>query len=240
MAYNDEYSFKRETQDERLFGLGVFMTEACLAFLDSASPDPDDRRPETPGARATPNDHAVHAALTILYAAQPLRAATQRHDALLCCHAHAPHYCLPLLPHRLCYSAATALFRTTTAATCTLMAANKEERAASLFRRSPKANFPTSETHAPRAMSVPGPSRDRRSPRARPPPRGLSYVFVTRNRMYTARPHGPPNGAPAAAGAELGEGQRKRASRRLSTLVVSAPRLGLGGALIRATKLTHM
>ena len=165
---------------------------------------------------------------SIRYSRSPY--ARQRHDALLCCHAHAPHYCLPLLPHRLCYSAATALFRTTTAATCTLMAANKEERAASLFRRSPKANFPTSETHAPRAMSVPGPSRDRRSPRARPPPRGLSYVFVTRNRMYTARPHGPPNGAPAAAaGAELGEGQRKRGSRRLSTLVII---IIIGGGIV--------
>ena len=93
MAYNDEYSFKRETQDERLFGLGVFMTEACLAFLDSASPDPDDRRPETPGARATPNDHGSRSAH------HPLRrAALTRRDATPRCAAVLPRSRATLLP----------------------------------------------------------------------------------------------------------------------------------------------
>ena len=46
----------------------VFMVQDDLSCL-SASPDPDDRRPETPGARATLKTRSAHHPLP----AQPLR-----------------------------------------------------------------------------------------------------------------------------------------------------------------------
>ena len=171
------------TRRSQIFTLfrGFHDREACLAPRARLFCLSRPRRPTTQDARCArdpENTLRSPSSTRALYPRSPY--ARQRHDALLCCHAHAPHYRLPLLPHRLCHSAATALFRTATAATCTLMAANKEERAASLFRRSPEANFPTSETHAPRPESderpgtveAPAPveSRDRRSPRARQAP----------------------------------------------------------------------
>ena len=65
--------------------------------------------------------------------------------------------------------------------------------------------------------------------RLRPVGGAVDNIFAVPRRA--AEPHSPVRtdrgtAPPPAAGAELGEGQGKRGSRRLSTLVASTPRLG--------------
>ncbi len=76
------------------------------------------RRPTTRDARC------AHDPQNTQRSSPSTRAALTHDNATMrcCCHVHVPHYCLPLLPHRCCHSAATALLRTATAAARTLMA----------------------------------------------------------------------------------------------------------------------
>ena len=161
---------------------GFHDRSACLAYfwiLPLPTLTTVDRRPETPGARATPKTRSAHHPLP----AQPLRTTTPR-CAELCCHAHAPHYCLPLLPQGATPPLLLRCYRTVShrhGCYVSLMAANKEERAASLFRRSPKANFPTSETHAPRPESDERPGTEPRPSKPPRPPPAPRFVIRVRN-----------------------------------------------------------
>lgn len=133
----------------------VFMVQDDLSCL-SASPDPDDRRPETPGARATLKTRSAQRPLP----AQPLHAIT---------HAHYT----PLLPTAVRFTAAATLSNCRTCRTASsprwLSHFSGHAAAASM-----RCDFPATSLPKPPLLVPPTPSSQATSGRAFRGPQSLN------------------------------------------------------------------